>query len=479
MILCSVVGFQARTVRGADEPASVAVLSIGDSNFNYVGETFWGSEWPAAISGSRLFSGHIDADSGRSINRAGSRTSGLDAVAANADAIADSGIVLVTLGVNDHELGEEWRDAARSMIAAIRSRNASVEIHWITPVAQVGVADAYLVERAVDHATTLRELRAAGEIDGLVEWDLYATANPEVFHSDGIHFWLGSGGRALAEFTAAALLPGGTPGTTPVRVPPTTAVGGGSTPPPADLVVHLGYPRCGSDTLPWAASDDPLADTINRAYLTLAGRNPSLGEQHSAIDLIVSTGRTEVLTEALLATGGLSLEGPAEVVVDRLYRQVLRRPADSAGLRAWSAALRGGTPPQQLAHLLAHSPEAVSLTATSAAQTSRQGMVCRLYLAGLGRAPDAEGLAFWSGQHTLAWVTDAIADSDEFTGRFPVNAGDGPVVEAVYRHVLGRAPDPGGMNYWKGRLTGGLSRGSFVLLVSNSPEFIVRTATVP
>lgn len=106
-------------------------------------------------------------------------------------------------------------------------------------------------------------------------------------------------------------------------------------------------------------------------------------------------------------------------------------------------------------------------------------MVCRLYLAGLGRVPDAAGLAFWSGQHTLAWVTDAIADSDGFSGRFPVAVGDGLLIESVYRHVLGRAPDPGGTNYWKSRLTGGLSRGSFVLLVTNSPEYVVRTATVP
>ncbi|MDA3039896.1 MAG: DUF4214 domain-containing protein [Actinomycetota bacterium] len=106
-------------------------------------------------------------------------------------------------------------------------------------------------------------------------------------------------------------------------------------------------------------------------------------------------------------------------------------------------------------------------------------MVCRLYLAGLGRVPDPDGLAFWSAAHSLRWVADAIAASDEFTARFVTNAADGPLIDSVYRNVLGRAPDAAGFAYWQSRLSSGLSRGSFVFLVSNSPEFIVRTTTVP
>ncbi len=49
-------------------------------------------------------------------------------------------------------------------------------------------------------------------------------------------------------------------------------------------------------------------------------------------------------------------------------------------------------------------------------------------------------------------------------------------VSQLYRNILNRAPDTGGLNFWIDRLSSGTSRGEVVLGFSESPEFQTRTA---
>jgi hypothetical protein len=83
--------------------------------------------------------------------------------------------------------------------------------------------------------------------------------------------------------------------------------------------------------------------------------------------------------------------------------------------------------------------------------------VTTLYLDLLGRSPDAGGLNSFSqalqNGATVAQVADVIVTSTEFirgniTAGATGNANQTQFVTALYNDVLGRAPDPGGLNYW-------------------------------
>ncbi|MBC7802102.1 MAG: DUF4214 domain-containing protein [Gemmatimonadaceae bacterium] len=101
--------------------------------------------------------------------------------------------------------------------------------------------------------------------------------------------------------------------------------------------------------------------------------------------------------------------------------------------------------------------------------------VVRLYQAGLGRAPDQAGLNFWIGNVQrgvpLADLATAFLTSPEFVGRFGSGLSNQGFVIRVYENVLGRAPDPAGLQFWTGGLDRGAStRGATLAGISESGE---------
>lgn len=112
---------------------------------------------------------------------------------------------------------------------------------------------------------------------------------------------------------------------------------------------------------------------------------------------------------------------------------------------------------------------------------SLDDQLVRLYEAYFGRAPDAGGLEFWRSQRAggrgLAEVSEEFARSPEFVATYG-SLSDEAFVDLVYRNVLGRAPDAGGRAFWLEQLAVGRSRGLVMVLFSESPEFIDRTDTV-
>lgn len=102
--------------------------------------------------------------------------------------------------------------------------------------------------------------------------------------------------------------------------------------------------------------------------------------------------------------------------------------------------------------------------------------VYRLYGAILGREADAGGLNGWSAvisnrSWTIEQVADAMMGSAEFQTRFG-SLDDTAFVTLLYNSVLGRAPDAGGLAYWTGRLQAGVARRAIVLGFSESAEYI-------
>ncbi len=111
----------------------------------------------------------------------------------------------------------------------------------------------------------------------------------------------------------------------------------------------------------------------------------------------------------------------------------------------------------------------------------RQGQLTRLYDAAFDRAPDSEGLAFWTnalnGTATLDDVADIFVASAEFQGRSGSGLSDRDFVSILYRNALEREADPEGLNFWTtGLQRGVVDRGGVALALSESPEGLASPA---
>ncbi|MFO1082582.1 MAG: DUF4214 domain-containing protein [Reyranellaceae bacterium] len=98
--------------------------------------------------------------------------------------------------------------------------------------------------------------------------------------------------------------------------------------------------------------------------------------------------------------------------------------------------------------------------------------VVGLYTAGLGRAPDAVGLDYWSSQladgKSLGEVSKAFFASSEAAAIFNSTVPAASFVTAAYISALGRAPDPAGSTYWINELqTGHIARSDLITALIN------------
>ena len=166
--------------------------------------------------------------------------------------------------------------------------------------------------------------------------------------------------------------------------------------------------------------------------------------------------------------GSGPLPDPVDFVTQQ-YQDFLGRAPDSAGLTYWVGQLNAGTQSRaQLIESLMYSGEF----------RGRFGPLVRLYTAYFQRLPDYTGLMYWFDQmypgsgstgSSLDQVSQAFAQSGEFVATYGPLDNTG-FVTRVYQNVLGRAPDADGYAYWAGRLTAGMSRGQVMLEFSESTE---------
>ena len=102
------------------------------------------------------------------------------------------------------------------------------------------------------------------------------------------------------------------------------------------------------------------------------------------------------------------------------------------------------------------------------------GFATRLYTVVLGRTPDPVGLEYWGNR--LRTRNISFADcargflfSQEFLAK---NVSDTEYVTVLYRTFLDREPESAGLDYWTGRLaSGSVNRDTVIEGFSNSAEF--------
>jgi len=97
------------------------------------------------------------------------------------------------------------------------------------------------------------------------------------------------------------------------------------------------------------------------------------------------------------------------------------------------------------------------------------GKMFRLYNASFKRLPDPDGLRYWilnfsSGKDDERAVASSFLASDEFKQRYGENVTNESYVNTLYKNVLERDADTGGLNYWLGQLNSGAETRYEVLL---------------
>ncbi|MBX3285917.1 MAG: trypsin-like serine protease [Actinobacteria bacterium] len=116
---------------------------------------------------------------------------------------------------------------------------------------------------------------------------------------------------------------------------------------------------------------------------------------------------------------------------------------------------------------------------SGATYQARMGGLTRSYRAYFLRDPDQSGLDFWFAKVNAGWSTTRISDffaqSSEFQNRYGSLNND-QFVQLIYRNVLGRDGDQGGIDFWTTQLDAGKkTRGQVMVGYSESNEY--KTAT--
>lgn len=123
--------------------------------------------------------------------------------------------------------------------------------------------------------------------------------------------------------------------------------------------------------------------------------------------------------------------------------------------------------------------EEVDITFTQA-EPAMLASVARLYHGLLDRAADPGGLGYWlevADSHGLAAAATGMTASAEYADVFGAHLDDSQFVGGLYRHVLHREADAGGLAYWRDDLASGTGRAEVLLAFTESAEHTAQTTT--
>ncbi len=109
------------------------------------------------------------------------------------------------------------------------------------------------------------------------------------------------------------------------------------------------------------------------------------------------------------------------------------------------------------------------------------GQVFRLYNAVFDRIPDDAGLRFWMTRAetgtSMTSIAEAFIQSGEYRTRYGAVQDNRELVGKYYEHILDRAPDPSGLDFWTSVLNDKLATNAQVLTaISESQENIEGSA---
>jgi hypothetical protein len=130
-------------------------------------------------------------------------------------------------------------------------------------------------------------------------------------------------------------------------------------------------------------------------------------------------------------------------IVEKLYQQVLNRPADNAGLQFWTNQVQHGQPYGAIAQGIFESPERLD------------PIITNYYQQYLLRTPDAAGLKYWVNVWQQNGGPDDVVAGMISSPEFYHQSGgtNSGWLTQVYERLLNRPEDDQGMAYWNSVLS--------------------------
>ena len=104
---------------------------------------------------------------------------------------------------------------------------------------------------------------------------------------------------------------------------------------------------------------------------------------------------------------------------------------------------------------------------------SKRTQVAKLYVATFNRAPDAEGLDYWTSSEdfTIEMIAKTFFDQKETLNLYPEGTSNESFVIAIYKNLFNRPPETEGYEYWVNVLDNNLvSRFSAILAFINGAQ---------
>ncbi len=146
-------------------------------------------------------------------------------------------------------------------------------------------------------------------------------------------------------------------------------------------------------------------------------------------------------------------------LVTSMYYDILGRAPDAAGLSHYTAQLDAGVARDAIAQTMLNSAERFG------------NVVDQMYDTYLHRKADAAGRAYWVGVLLNGGNEDTVASSFMLSSEYAsMHVGNQEFVKALYRDVLGRAPDAAGQAAHLAALAGGQTRAQLVAAFLGSDE---------
>lgn len=158
--------------------------------------------------------------------------------------------------------------------------------------------------------------------------------------------------------------------------------------------------------------------------------------------------------------------------ISHLYRTFLYRDADATGQAYWQEILAGQSLNRaEVTLAFINSPEFQQTVA----------LASKLYLITLGRAPESDGLTYWTNAlrqgHTAAECAAGFTSSDEFLQRFGSGLSDADFLDVLYQNAFDRAADTDGKAYWLIQMATGMSQSEVIAQFASSAEFTQLSAS--
>lgn len=172
--------------------------------------------------------------------------------------------------------------------------------------------------------------------------------------------------------------------------------------------------------------------------------------------------------------------------VKAMFKGILGRDVDKAGLDYWTDSLEKGNSRKFVVSRMIQSEEfknklnELDITNIGSISIDRydqkgeiSGVVNQFFLGFQGREGDKGGLNYWTDEivnnrRSVANVVEGFIDSDEFKSK---NYTGEEFINAVYTAIQGRKPGRDEFNYWLGELVNGKSQKYIISSIFSSEEF--------